>query len=390
VKDLLRTNLTDLADRARPVDLLPRVHATSRKLRRRAAAITVAATAVVVVAAVGGTAMGLASGPHHHAPTTRVTGTPSPGTPTPTTPTPARSNAAAADPPAPATTIPGTVYYSQDAFGDGAGGGLAKSTVYTLTGGALHTMHWTLGDADHDYMVSPDGRALARVVDNGDLTVERAGDHVARTVVPGANAGTPIWSPDGSRILYTRTVAGAGSAVWVVDADGSHNHLVSGDNARGPVWSGDGSRIAYRSDGSLVTVNADGTGRHAVSSGRAGTRVDGVTSLSSDGSRAVVDLESGQCGCASGWRSTYLSNGVLMDTRTGEVLAWPVRGRFAGALFTPGDGLLLRVTDGTDVRGPYRLVLVSAGGTVLAKQAEPAPPKGQLYELMGYRPAAGK
>jgi hypothetical protein len=34
-------------------------------------------------------------------------------------------------------------------------------------------------------------------------------------------------------------------------------------------------------------------------------------------------------------------------------------------------------------------MLVSAGGTVLAKQAEPAPPKGQLYQLMGYRPAAG-
>ena len=62
----------------------------------------------------------------------------------------------------------------------------------------------------------------------------------------------PQISPDGSRIIYTRSWVDKmadqwRSALWIMNADGSHNRfLTRGKNAR---WSPDGTRIAYLADG---------------------------------------------------------------------------------------------------------------------------------------------
>jgi dipeptidyl aminopeptidase/acylaminoacyl peptidase len=88
------------------------------------------------------------------------------------------------------------------------------------------------------------------------------------------------WSPDGRRIAYAR-----GSGLWVMNADGSQQHLVAhhDDWLNGIAWSPDGARIAAAAcdsrpvwpwskagDAGLIVVNADGTGLSDVTTATAG------------------------------------------------------------------------------------------------------------------------
>ena len=77
----------------------------------------------------------------------------------------------------------------------------------------------------------------------------------------------PSWSPDGSRIAWSSTVAGAHLDIWVMNADGSaRTNLTPGPNQTGtagtgiqPSWSPDGSRIAFACNGDIWTIGADGS-----------------------------------------------------------------------------------------------------------------------------------
>lgn len=69
----------------------------------------------------------------------------------------------------------------------------------------------------------------------------------------------PAWSPDGTRLAFTRLEEGA-SAIYVVNADGSNPQLrtVTG-HAYFPAWSPDGTKILYNDEQSLIYVSeADG------------------------------------------------------------------------------------------------------------------------------------
>src|SRR5438309_2656084 len=64
--------------------------------------------------------------------------------------------------------------------------------------------------------------------------------------------GDPQISPDGKQIVYARRYVNKiddrwDSALWLMNADGSHNRMLGkGGNA---VWSPDGTRIAYVGEG---------------------------------------------------------------------------------------------------------------------------------------------
>ena len=68
-------------------------------------------------------------------------------------------------------------------------------------------------------------------------------------------AGDPQISPDGTRLLFTRSwaepaEANSRSAIWISDADGGNQRVFTGDGKRStsPRWSPDGSQVAFVSD----------------------------------------------------------------------------------------------------------------------------------------------
>lgn len=63
------------------------------------------------------------------------------------------------------------------------------------------------------------------------------------------NNGSPTWSPDGRQIAFESSRAGS-SDIWVMRADGSHQHRVTFGPAdqTDPTWSPDGRFIAYSDD----------------------------------------------------------------------------------------------------------------------------------------------
>lgn len=83
----------------------------------------------------------------------------------------------------------------------------------------------------------------------------------------------PVWSPDGTRIVFTRYLPDYNqlteSAVFVVNADGTGLSRLSPDGVttdRHASWSGDGARLAFSSGSTPETrgvyiMNADGTNR---------------------------------------------------------------------------------------------------------------------------------
>lgn len=96
---------------------------------------------------------------------------------------------------------------------------------------------------DDIYSVNPDGGRLVNV-----------------TRSPLSRESTPVVSPDGSRVAYTRHTDGD-VHVYVMNSDGSGKRRVSTDNGRAPKWSPDGRRIAWAtlSDDGVYVANADGT-----------------------------------------------------------------------------------------------------------------------------------
>ncbi len=112
----------------------------------------------------------------------------------------------------------------------------------------------------------------------------------------------PAFSPDGSKIVFTSNRTGT-SQVYVMNADGSGQTQLTFDlqpKDQVPDWSPDGSKIAYLADthgisdvtpswGDIWVMNADGSGRHAITNGASWYG----TAWSPDGTRiATLDFPS--------------------------------------------------------------------------------------------------
>ena len=154
------------------------------------------------------------------------------------------------------------------------------------------------GANDQSPAISPDGRRVAFLRASGDSDIFVAnidGSGVTNLTNDPEGSETDVaWSPDGSRIAYTRTGCTRGTneggvCIYVMNADGSNQTLLTAEdtypecpeNAPGyahrrhseqPSWSPDGSRIAYAGywntckpsggGGDIWVMNADGSGKY--------------------------------------------------------------------------------------------------------------------------------
>ena len=214
----------------------------------------------------------------------------------------------------------------------------------------------TGGENDQSPALSPDGKQIAFTRGSGaqDIWVVNADGTGLKDLTndPEGSEIDAAWSPDGSRIAYTRTgctrgTNEGGECIYVMNADGSNPTLVTAeenypecpDNAPGyahrrhseqPTWSPDGTRIAYtgywntcHSSGGgsdIWVMNADGSGKRALMDD---TAVDRQPAWSPDGSRIAfvsdrVDNPSGPDADiftvpVAGGAITQLTNGLFTE-----------------------------------------------------------------------------
>jgi Tol biopolymer transport system component len=130
------------------------------------------------------------------------------------------------------------------------------------------------------------------------MTADGSGQTRLTSGPAAANDHDPVISPDGTRIAFTREVAGR-NQIWIMNADGSGQTQLtfagsSGDGGSGPVFSANGGKIVFvHFDGAagyhaIAVMNPDGSGQTALTPPSAGFDAY-QPDVAPDGQRIVFD-----------------------------------------------------------------------------------------------------
>jgi hypothetical protein len=169
-------------------------------------------------------------------------------------------------------------------------------------GTGRHTVFPASGPFVPDHVASsPDGERLAvsLIGRPGIWLADPDGSDVTQ-LTDGANDAWPAWSPDGRRIAFAGSSAsepcpddvfyhGCPRDLYVVNTDATGLLMVA-SAATSPSWSADGERIVFQTSGAtegtaIAIVNADGTGRTVLASTGQGSNL--APAWSPDGSTIV-------------------------------------------------------------------------------------------------------
>jgi TolB protein len=144
---------------------------------------------------------------------------------------------------------------------------------------------------------------------------------VQLTSVPEGDNRDPMWSPGGSRIAFTgKRETTANPGIWVMDADGSDQTRLTppeeGIWQHSPAWSPDGQQIAYLREvrtpvsergAQLWVVNADGSDNHLLWDGAPIGKVD----WSPDGTQLALTTR---------FSGNAYAEIAILDVATGELV----------------------------------------------------------------------
>jgi Tol biopolymer transport system component len=118
-------------------------------------------------------------------------------------------------------------------------------------------------DANPDW--SPDGSKVAYDVGGAQIFASNADGTAMQRLIPGGFA--PSWAPSGLQIAYTQNVEPSNSEIFVANADGSGVRNLTnatGYDDDGATWSPDGTKIAFTryvgAAGEIFVMNPDGSG----------------------------------------------------------------------------------------------------------------------------------
>ena len=148
--------------------------------------------------------------------------------------------------------------------------------IYSMNADGTGVRRLTGNARDFPGSWSADGRKFVygssnlRLGDKGEIYVMNAdGSGKRRLTRHEAFDCCPVWSPDGTKILFTSDRDGNGE-IYVMNADGSDprnltRHRWSDGREGGLIWSPDGRKIAFGTnrDGNteIYAMNADGSGQ---------------------------------------------------------------------------------------------------------------------------------
>lgn len=250
----------------------------------------------------------------------------------------------------PVYTPPAATSDDQIVYAGIRGDPLAPLTLVNADGSGLIRLEVGLGAMDPDW--SPDGRKLVYsktmcdtdwetyyVCENGGLEIMDVDSRQVTVPTSGSLGEDPVWSPTGDMIAFVRWMKDSGQRhLFVMSPDGSTSNeltIPGVSEVRGPAWSPDGSKILFVCSEAICVVNRDGSGFTHLSNG-----IQAVEpAWSPDGKRIAFLLQTfgrhrvSLMG-ADGSNVTSLADGFSPSwSRDGTRLAF-LRDGVAGGLFT--------------------------------------------------------